>query len=52
MILPRTILGLRAGQALWSTYLRGLRLPDEDRLPPEKTDALKKTYDKSEFTGK
>lgn len=33
---------LRAGQALWSTYLRGLRLPDEDRPPPEKTDALKK----------
>jgi tetratricopeptide (TPR) repeat protein len=32
---------LRAGQALWSAYLRALRLPDEDRPPREKLDALK-----------
>ncbi|MEX0677517.1 MAG: hypothetical protein WD063_10610 [Pirellulales bacterium] len=32
---------LRAGQALWSSYLRALRLPDEDRPPPEKSQALK-----------
>jgi tetratricopeptide (TPR) repeat protein len=32
---------LRAGQALWSSYLRALRLADEDRPPPDKLDALK-----------
>jgi tetratricopeptide (TPR) repeat protein len=32
---------LRAGQALWSSYLRALRMPDEDRPPKDKLDALK-----------
>lgn len=32
---------LRAGQALWASYLRAVRLPDEDRPPAEKLDALK-----------
>ncbi|MGD9721706.1 MAG: tetratricopeptide repeat protein [Pirellulales bacterium] len=33
---------LRAGQALWSAYLRRARLPQEERPPQAELDALKK----------
>ncbi len=33
---------LRAGQALWSAYLHDLRQPDDQRMPPEKRNALRK----------
>ena len=38
----RGLAELRAGQALWSAYVRGVQTPAESRLPQERLDALKK----------
>ena len=37
---------LRAGQALWSAYLRALRQPEAERLPADKLASLKEQSEK------